>query len=269
MQPACSLAPQSGPGAGPPAAGPGRSVVLLPSPGCCPASESDAELDSESDWLVPALGPDECCIGSARSLHAVRGPLNLFSAISSARPVCNGKSTDVPFCTRMPPKGKGKPNKVVKVSFPAQAASDFPQSIFHAQGSKTFESLQTRRRANKKLDKYEEYLLLKHFPKQQQTFNKEQKTAKENEAKQKSAEAAKKARQEQRSEEQAQVYQRKVRKFLESMLMFEFQIESQIHKGSILINLWFMFRKMLQAAPTTAKAPVYLHLQLMMQGKQY
>lgn len=33
MQPVCSLAPQSGPGAGPPAAGPGRSdVVLLPSP---------------------------------------------------------------------------------------------------------------------------------------------------------------------------------------------------------------------------------------------
>jgi hypothetical protein len=51
--------------------------------------------------------------------------------------------------------------------------------------------------------------------------------------------------------------------------MFEFQIESQIHKGSILINLWFMFRKMLQAAPTTAKAPVYLHRQLIMQGKQY
>ncbi len=78
------------------------------------------------------------------------------------------------------------------------------------------------RKANKKLDKYEEYLVLKHFPKQQQTFNKEQQTAMENDAKQRSAEAAKKARKEQRSEEQAEVYHRKV----------EFQIESQIHKGS-------------------------------------
>ncbi len=81
--------------------------------------------------------------------------------------------------------------------------------------------------------------MLKHFPKQQQTLNKEQKTAKDNDAKQKSAEAAKKARKEKHSEELAQMYQRKVRKFLESMSLFEFQIESQIHKGSILINLWF------------------------------
>ena len=208
---------------------------------CCPASESDAELDSagESDWPVPALRPDECGMVSARSLHAVRCPLNLFLAISSARPVCNGKSTDVPFCTTMPPKAKGKQNKVVKVTFPAQAEIDYPQRLFQAQGSKMFASLQDRKKANKKLDKFEEYLVLKHFPKQQQTFNKEQKTAKENDAQQKSAEAAKKARKEHRSEEQAQIYQRKVRKFLESMLMFEFQIESQIHKGSILINLWF------------------------------
>jgi hypothetical protein len=139
----------------------------------------------------------------------------------------------------MPPKAKGKQNKVVKVTFPAQAEIDYPQRLFQAQGSKMFASLQDRKKANKKLDKFEEYLVLKHFPKQQQTFNKEQKTAKENDAKQKSAEAAKKARKEHRSEEQAQIYQRKVRKFLESMLMFEFQIESQIHKGSILINLWF------------------------------
>ncbi len=62
------------------------------------------------------------------------------------------------------------------------------------------------------MDKYEEYLVLTHFPKQQQTFNKEQKTATENDAKQKSAEAAKKARKEQRSEDQAEVYRRKVRK---------------------------------------------------------
>ncbi len=128
-------------------------------------------------------------------------------------------------------KGKAK-QKVVKVAFPAQAASDYPQSIFHAQGSKKFASLQSKKKASKKLDKYEEYLVLKHFPKQQQTFNKEQQTAAENDAKQKSAEAAKKARKKQLSEEQAEVYKRKVWKFLESMLILEFQIESQIHKGS-------------------------------------
>jgi hypothetical protein len=169
----------------------------------------------------------------------VRDPLNLFLAISSAPPVWNGKSTDVPFCTTMQPKAKGKHNKVVKVTFPPQAEIDYPQSIFEAQGCKTYASMQGRKKANKKLDKYEEYLVLKHFPKQQQTVNKEQKTVKENDAKQKSAEAAKKERKEQRSEEQAQVYQHKVRKFLEPMLIFEFQIKSHIHKGSIFINLWF------------------------------
>ena len=111
-------------------------------------------------------------------------------------------------------KGKavGKQNKVVKVTFSAQAAIDFPQSIFHAEGSKKFASLQSKKKAKGKLEKYEEYLVLTHFPKQQQTFNKEQRTATDNAAKQKSAEAAKNARKEKRSDEQAEVYKRKVRK---------------------------------------------------------
>ena len=72
---------------------------------CCPASESDPELDSESDWPVPALRPDECGMESARSLLAVRCPFMIFLAISghgpSAPEVCNGKATDVPCCTRI------------------------------------------------------------------------------------------------------------------------------------------------------------------------
>jgi hypothetical protein len=76
------------------------------------------------------------------------------------------------------PKGKAKP-RVVKASFSVQVASDYPQSIFAAEGSKMYGSLLRRKRERKKLDKYEEYLVLPHFPKKQKTYNKEQKTAEE------------------------------------------------------------------------------------------
>jgi hypothetical protein len=130
------------------------------------------------------------------------------------------------------PKAKGK---VAKMTFATQAKSDYPQREFADKGCKFFATLQRRKKENKKkLSNYEEYLVLKHFPKQQQMLDKEQKAAKANDDKQKSAEAAKKARAEQHSEEQAEIYRRKVRKFLESMLIFE--IESQIHKGKFQID---------------------------------
>ncbi len=72
---------------------------------CCPASDSDAELDSESDWLVPALRPHRCGMVSARSLYAVRGPLNLFLANSSCQSATEKQQTSL-FVRRCHQRGK-------------------------------------------------------------------------------------------------------------------------------------------------------------------
>ena len=52
-----------------------RDAWPRPAGGCCPASESDSDLDSESDWPAErALSPDECPlrgIKSARSMLRV------------------------------------------------------------------------------------------------------------------------------------------------------------------------------------------------------
>jgi hypothetical protein len=77
----------------------------------------------------------------------------------------------------MPQKGKGKPahnTKVARMTFLTQAKSDYPQSEFADKGSKIFAKLQRQKKDNQKLTNYEEYLVLKHFPQQQQTLNKEQ-----------------------------------------------------------------------------------------------
>jgi hypothetical protein len=73
---------------------------------CCPASESDAELDSESDWPVPALRQDECgmvfavCSDSARSSRPLKSVFCYFQCAARPAPACNGHQqtvTDVPF----------------------------------------------------------------------------------------------------------------------------------------------------------------------------
>ena len=105
-----------------------------------------------------------------------------------------------------------KPTKprVVKVTFPAQAAGDYPQSKFEAEGSNVYADLQRQKAAGKKLTQMQQYLVLKHFPEQQKMFNKQKKTTEAKNAKKRSDEEAKQARRGKRAADQAEVYQRKV-----------------------------------------------------------